>query len=1095
MKRKRFGALLLALTLTLSLIAPGTCPTVHAMTVLETDTSTASDGCTMLGIYGSYYSNAKEALDKINDIRKEACTAGNVPDPRNPERMLTPSDYSPLKWSSDLERVARIRAAEAGIAYHFMDSGHQRLNQKEISDIVYNGHHSSAEDLSYYYNKDMIEGILLWYMEKRDWVNQDYSKTTGHYTSIINPNHTYIGLGGFYTEATQYPATLAGELSATSEQGLDETMLSAPKDVMQKIEVSDDFIKNNLLDGTTTIETDQTTTLTPMVQIQRKSTRKLWMPGTFTYSSSNTAVAKVANTGVVTGVTDGTATITVRSGNHVIASTEVTVKCAHPLKMTSSTPSTCQRAGERVYYCSVCNKTTKQTLPLAAHDYVYGTADSSGKCTGVCSVCHHTVTITPPTSFSLLWVNESFGYAEYSDDFPKYNPIPSTIECYISGVKGDENYCDMVIESSDESVLLPPDQVYPNAPLNPIQVKKPGIATLSIYPKYNPRIKKTFIVRVGDAGSVDIALADVTLSPNSYTYSGKSCTPAVNVSYYGTPLTQGTDYTVSYENNIAAGTAVVTVSGKGIFKGSIQKNFTIKSASTNAHTHQAVKTPAVAATCTTPGHTESSYCSVCGAVIKSQTSLPAKGHNYINGKCSNCGDYLYLDASGLRYTINDDLSGGYTVSVSAVPKTTLRGEITIPSKVTIGKTSYTVTIIGKDAFADQKNLTSVILPPTITNIKSGAFSNCSSLKSVTFQSTTAPSVDTNAWTGTDTSAVTLIIPELGTGYRNIIVPLSGVNVKKTPHVHSLQKHKKVSPTCEKSGHVEYYTCSICNRVYLDSSATAEILYNDTILYPVGHDWDEGKYETRTRFVITCKRCKARKVYNVEDNPADPPRPSSPTVNKKLVLNTSAGLKWVRNNTIDKYVKPELNKAVKSTYNSNTISWNKVKGAKGYQIYACKCDHKKNKTKLTLLATVKSNKTSYKIKNLKKNTFYEYKVVAYRKVDGKKVAIGKSLELHAVTASKSYKYSNPTSIKVKQKNKVVSSISVKVKKTAQLKSSPVMPKGKKLKGHTAKIRYISSKSSIASVNQKGKITGKKKGTCYVYAVGQNGITKKIKVKVK
>lgn len=343
--------------------------------------------------------------------------------------------------------------------------------------------------------------------------------------------------------------------------------------------------------------------------------------------------------------------------------------------------------------------------------------------------------------------------------------------------------------------------------------------------------------------------------------------------------------------------------------------------------------------------------------------------------------------------------------------------------------------------------------------------------------------------------MTLIIPELGTGYRNIIVPLSGVNVKKTPHVHSLQKHKKVSPTCEEAGHVEYYTCSTCNRVYLDSSATAEILYNDTILYPVGHDWDEGKYETRTRFVITCKRCKARKVYNVEDDPADPSRPSSPTVNKKLVLNTSAGLKWVRNNTIDKYVKPELNKAVKSTYNSNTISWNKVKGAKGYQIYACKCDHKKNKTKLTLLATVKSNKTSYKIKNLKKNTFYEYKVVAYRKVDGKKVAIGKSLELHAVTASKSYKYSNPTSIKVKQKNKVVSSISVKVKKTAQLKSSPVMPKGKKLKGHTAKIRYISSKSSIASVNQKGKITGKKKGTCYVYAVGQNGITKKIKVKVK
>ena len=1097
MKRKRFGALLLALTLILSLIAPGTCPTVHAMEVLDTDTSTASDGCTMLGIYGSYYSNAKEALDKINDIRKEACTAGNVPDPRNPERMLTPSDYSPLKWSSDLERVARIRAAEAAIAYHFMDSGHQRLNQKAISDIVYNGHHSSSEDLSYYYNTDMIDGILSWYMEKKEWVNQDYSKTTGHYTSIINPNYTYIGLGGFYTEATPYPATLAGELSATSEQGLDETMLSAPKDVMQKIEVSDDFIKDNLLDGTTTIETDQTTTLTPMVQIQRRSTRKLWILGTFTYSSSNTAVAKVANTGIVTGITDGTATITVKSGNTVIASTKVTVKCAHPLKMTSSTPSTCQRAGERVYYCSVCDKTTKQTLPLAAHDYVYGTADSSGKCTGVCSVCKNIVTITPPTSFSLRWANESFGYAEYSDDFPKYNPIPSTIECYISGVKGDENYCDMVIESSDESVLLPPDQVYPNAPLNPIQVKKPGIATLSIYPKYNPRIKKTFIVRVGDAGSVDIALADVTLSPNSYTYSGNSCTPAVNVSYYGTPLTQGTDYTVSYENNIAAGTAVVTVSGKGIFKGSIQKNFTIKSASTNTHTHQAVPDPAVAATCTTPGHTEGSHCSICGAVITAQKSLPATGHNYINGICSVCGDFLYLDASGLRYTIIDDLAGGYTAKVTATSQVTLTGEISIPPTITIGNTSYTVTTIGKNAFANQNNLTSVILPSTITSVESGAFSNCSNLKSVKFQSMSAPAVASDAWSGTNLSAVTIIIPEDGTGYRNIAFSFSDATIKKTPHVHSLQKHPKVTPTCENSGHVEYYTCSTCNRVYLDSSATAEILYNDTILYPLGHDWDDGKYETRTRFVITCKRCNARKVYNTEDDPSDPdPDPSpTPKVTEKTKLDTSAALKWVRNNTIDKSVKPELNKAVKSTSNSNTISWNKVKGAKGYQIYACKCDHKKNKTKLTLLATVKSNKTSYKIKNLKKNTFYEYKVVAYRKVDGKKVAIGKSLELHAVTASKNYKYSNPTSIKVKLKNKSVSSLSVKVKKSAQLKSSPVMPKGKKLKGHTAKIRYISSKLSVASVNQKGKITGKKKGTCYVYAVGQNGVTKKIKVKVK
>ena len=35
--------------------------------------SEASDGCTLLGVYGTYYSQAMEALDKLNEIRKEAC--------------------------------------------------------------------------------------------------------------------------------------------------------------------------------------------------------------------------------------------------------------------------------------------------------------------------------------------------------------------------------------------------------------------------------------------------------------------------------------------------------------------------------------------------------------------------------------------------------------------------------------------------------------------------------------------------------------------------------------------------------------------------------------------------------------------------------------------------------------------------------------------------------------------------------------------------------------------------------------------------------------------------------------------------------------
>ena len=158
--------LILSLSLSFSLpCLPGVQTTAAATTTatssfLETNVTTASSGCTLVGLYGSYYSQAQSALDKINDIRKEACEAGNVPDPRNPSRMLTPDDYRPLKWSSSLEKIAQIRAAEACIAYAFMDSGHNRLNNKGTFSISFDGVSSSCEDIAYYYSKKMTEGVL-----------------------------------------------------------------------------------------------------------------------------------------------------------------------------------------------------------------------------------------------------------------------------------------------------------------------------------------------------------------------------------------------------------------------------------------------------------------------------------------------------------------------------------------------------------------------------------------------------------------------------------------------------------------------------------------------------------------------------------------------------------------------------------------------------------------------------------------------------------------------------------------------------------------------------------------------------------------------
>ena len=50
-------------------------------------------------------------------------------------------------------------------------------------------------------------------------------------------------------------------------------------------------------------------------------------------------------------------------------------------------------------------------------------------------------------------------------------------------------------------------------------------------------------------------------------------------------------------------------------------------------------------------------------------------------------------------------------------------------------------------------------------------------------------------------------------------------------------------------------------------------------------------------------------------------------------------------------------------------------------------------------------------------------------------------------------------------------------------------------HAKQFRYASSNTKVATVNANGKITAKKKGTCYIYVYAKNGYAKKIKVTVK
>ena len=47
----------------------------------------------------------------------------------------------------------------------------------------------------------------------------------------------------------------------------------------------------------------------------------------------------------------------------------------------------------------------------------------------------------------------------------------------------------------------------------------------------------------------------------------------------------------------------------------------------------------------------------------------------------------------------------------------------------------------------------------------------------------------------------------------------------------------------------------------------------------------------------------------------------------------------------------------------------------------------------------------------------------------------------------------------------------------------------------KLSYESSNPKIATVTKNGKVKGISKGTCYIYVYAQNGLSVKVKIKVK
>ena len=76
-------------------------------------------------------------------------------------------------------------------------------------------------------------------------------------------------------------------------------------------------------------------------------------------------------------------------------------------------------------------------------------------------------------------------------------------------------------------------------------------------------------------GKLPESLAKAKVTARAQVYSGKAKKPAVTVTLNGKTLSEGTDYTVNYSNNVKIGKAAVTVVGTGDYKGTAKGSFVI----------------------------------------------------------------------------------------------------------------------------------------------------------------------------------------------------------------------------------------------------------------------------------------------------------------------------------------------------------------------------------------------------------------------------------------------------------------------------------------------------------------------------------------
>lgn len=316
-------------------------------------------------------------------------------------------------------------------------------------------------------------------------------------------------------------------------------------------------------------------------------------------------------------------------------------KVAHT-ETSSTTPATCTEPGYKRVYCSVCETDLgSYTIPATGHTPKSTWETTETQHWKLCRVCEQLATTKEEHSDA-----NSDGYCDVCNYFSGI-PVSTLTVASIPDViyKGSAHTPTPQVKDGNKVLTINTD--YTLTYSNNINA---GVATITLKGKGNYGGTRAFKFNIRQKSIAD-GNTNITLSQTTYTYDGNAKTPSVTVKDIARNLnlTNNTDYTFSFNNNTNAGTANVSVVGKGNYTGNVLVNFTINK-----------KSVAV------PTYADKTY----NGNVQSISAL-ATGYKFSGGTTSatNVGTYTTTAVLDSNYIWNDNTVENKTITWKILPRT------------------------------------------------------------------------------------------------------------------------------------------------------------------------------------------------------------------------------------------------------------------------------------------------------------------------------------------------------------------------------------------------------------------------------------------